>query len=178
LLLLAFKNVASEAAVNLTIIGDGVERDSLEQKAKELNLLATNENQPGKVFFAGWLSQEKCSEQLHQSDGLVLPSLLECGGAVVLEAMAMGLPVIATNWGGPADYLDDSCGILVEPSSREIFIENLATAMLKLARSPQEREAMGKAGQERILKHFDWEVKVDRMVEIYQQVAAHHAVRL
>ncbi|MDR9893199.1 glycosyltransferase family 4 protein [Aetokthonos hydrillicola Thurmond2011] len=174
LLLLAFKHVSSQASVTLTIIGDGVERRNLEQQAQELDLLGTEVYQPGKVCFLGWLSQEECSSQLEQSDVLVLPSLLECGGAVVLEAMAKGLPVIATNWGGPADYLDASCGILVEPLSREIFIENLANAMLKLARSPEEREAMGKVGQNKVIQFFDWEVKVDYMIKVYQQVIANH----
>jgi glycosyltransferase involved in cell wall biosynthesis len=169
LLLLAFKRAAVQTPMSLTIIGDGVEQTNLEQQAQELELLDADANQPSKVHFAGWMSQADCAEQLQLSDALVLPSLLECGGAVVLEAMAMGIPVIATAWGGPVDYLDGYCGILVEPSSRETFIENLATAMVKLAQSPQEREAMGKAGRAKVIQNFDWEVKVDRMLEIYRQ---------
>jgi glycosyltransferase involved in cell wall biosynthesis len=176
LLLQAFKYASSQASISLTIIGDGVERSNLEQKAQELDILATDAHQSGKVFFLGWLSQEECSEKLQQFDVLVLPSLMECGGAVVLEAMAKGLPVIATNWGGPADYLDPSCGILVEPLSREIFMENLANAMLKLARSHQDRQAMGKAGQAKVQQFFDWEVKVDQMLQVYQQVVANHKI--
>lgn len=174
LLLLAFKQAVPQAAISLTIIGDGHERQNLEEQARGLGILGTHAGQPGKVFFAGWLSQEECAEQLQQFDALVLPSLRECGGAVVLEAMAQGIPVIATKWGGPADYLDPSCGILVEPSSREQFIGNLMQAMLRIARSPAEREAMGKAGQKKARQLFDWEVKVDCMVDIYQQVAANH----
>jgi len=176
LLLIAFKQAALKATITLKIIGDGVERDNLKQKAQDLAILDIDSDQPGKVCFAGWMSQEDCAKELQQSDVLVLPSLMECGGAVVLEAMAMGIPVIATNWGGPADYLDPSCGILVEPSSREVFIENLAAAMIKLARSPQERQAMGKAGREKVIQSFDWEVKVDRMIEIYRQAIANHAI--
>lgn len=176
LLLLAFKQAASQASITLTIIGDGVERNSLENKAQELDLVAIDAHQPGKVLFTGWLSQRECSDQLQQSDVFVLPSLLECGGAVVLEAMAKGIPVVATNWGGPADYLDTSCGILVEPSSREAFIRDLANAMLELERSPQKREAMGKAAQEKVRQSFDWEVKVNIVIKAYQQVIANYAV--
>ena len=100
----------------------------------------------------------------------MLPSLREGGGAVVLEAMAVGLPVIATNWGGPADYLNSSCGILVEPASKEGFVKGLTDAMLKLAQSPELRHSMGCAGPERVREHFDWERKVDRILEIYQQM--------
>ncbi len=176
LLLLAFKKAALKTPMTLTIIGNGTLLETLTQQARELELLSADVNQPGTVNFAGWMSQSECAKQLKQSDALVLPSLLECGGAVVLEAMAMGIPVIATDWGGPADYLDNSCGILVKPLSRENFVENLSTAMVKLAQSPQERQSMGKAGRERALEHFDWKIKVDRILEIYQQAIAEQAV--
>jgi glycosyltransferase involved in cell wall biosynthesis len=88
---------------------------------------------------------------------------------VVLEAIAVGLPVIATNWGGPADYLNSSCGILVEPASKQGFVKGLTDAMLKLALSPELLQRMGCAGRERVREHFDWEGKVDRILEIYQQ---------
>jgi glycosyltransferase involved in cell wall biosynthesis len=106
---------------------------------------------------------------LQDSDVLVLPSLLECGGAVVLEAMSMELPVIATNWGGPRDYLDTSCGILVEPESPKAFIDALAAAMIQLANHPEVRQTMGKAGRQQILEHFNWDAKVNRILEIYQE---------
>jgi glycosyltransferase involved in cell wall biosynthesis len=121
------------------------------------------------VVFSGWLSQEPCAIKLQQADALVLPSLREGGGAVVMEAMAVGLPVIATNWGGPGDYLNSCWGILVEPASKEGFVKGLTDARLKLTQSPELRPSMGCAGRERFREHFDWERKVDRILEIYQQ---------
>ena len=118
------------------------------------------------------MSQAECAGQLAQCDALVLPSMAECGGAVVLEAMAMEVPVIATAWGGPVDYLDSSCGILVEPSSKEAFVDNLALALIRLATHPQERRAMGKAGRLKVIRDFDWETKVDRMLEHYRSCMA------
>ncbi len=96
-------------------------------------------------------------------------SLYECGGAVILEAMAMKLPVIATNWGGPVDYLDDSCGILINPYSEESFIENLSLAMEKLAKNPDLRTSMGNAGYKKVLELYDWDKKVDKILEIYRE---------
>lgn len=165
LLIEAFVPVAAQTGAVLEIIGDGVLRQELEAQSDRLGLA-------GSVVFTGWLSQDQCALKLQQADGLVLPSLLECGGAVVLEAMAMGLPVIATNWGGPADYVDSACGILIEPVSREALVNGLSDAMLKLAQSPELRQRMSSAGQERIRQHFDWERKADRIVEIYQQTSA------
>lgn len=164
LLLEAFQPVADQTNATLEIIGDGVLRSELEALTDKLGLAE-------RVVFAGWLSQQECALKLQQSDALVLPSLLECGGAVVLEAMAMGLPVIATNWGGPADYLDQSSGILVDPTSSDAFVKGLTDAMLKLSQSPDLRLSMGRAGIERVRKYFDWERKVDRILEIYQQTS-------
>ncbi len=171
-LLLAFKQVADVLPVNLEIIGDGVMRPALEQQAEALGLLAgpaatEGETAAGPVKFVGWLAQADCARRLQHADAMVLPSVYECGGAVVLEAMAMGIPVIATNWGGPADYLDASCGILVDPESPEAFVKGLAAAIYRLASSAQLRHRMGQAGAERVRQQFDWDAKVDRMLEIY-----------
>jgi glycosyltransferase involved in cell wall biosynthesis len=169
MLLLAFKKAMTEAPMSLSIIGDGVERAALEKMAKQLDVLDDGDGQPGRVRFWGWLSQAECAVRLRECDALVLPSLMECGGAVVLEAMAMEIPVIATAWGGPADYLDASCGILVEPTSREAFIDSLALALARLAKHPQERVAMGKAGRLKVIQQFDWNAKVDEVLAVYRE---------
>jgi glycosyltransferase involved in cell wall biosynthesis len=101
-------------------------------------------------------------------DVLVLPSLFECGGAVVLEAMAVGLPVIATAWGGPLDYLDQSCRILVAPDSREALVAGFAAGMKTLAQSHPLRNKMGEAGYARARQHFDWQRKIDQILELYR----------
>jgi glycosyltransferase involved in cell wall biosynthesis len=90
---------------------------------------------------------------------------------VVLEAMAVGLPVIATAWGGPLDYLDESCGILVEPSSREALIQGFSNAIERLAESAPLREQMGQAAYARARRYFDWERKIDQIIELYASVS-------
>jgi glycosyltransferase involved in cell wall biosynthesis len=55
---------------------------------------------------------------LRDSDVFVMPSLRECGGTAILEAMALGKPVVTTDWGGPADYVTPECGLLVSPTSK------------------------------------------------------------
>jgi glycosyltransferase involved in cell wall biosynthesis len=162
LLLMAFKSVIAQVPATLDILGNGPMRTSLEAQAAALGI---SEN----VTFHGWVAQPQCVAKLAEVDALVLPSLYECGGAVVLEAMAMRLPVIASDWGGPADYLDAASGILVPPRTREQFVEDLAASMLKLAKSPQLRAELGDAGRRRVETDFDWERKVDRMIGIYQQ---------
>ncbi len=162
LLLEAFATVAAQTDAVLEIIGDGDIRGELEAQTASLGIESN-------VVFSGWLSQEQCALKMQQADAMVYPSLRECGGAVVMEAMAVGLPIVATNWGGPADYVDSTCGILVEAVSKEGFIKGMSDAMLKLGQSPELRQSMGTAGRERVRQQFDWERKVDRMIEIYQQ---------
>lgn len=165
LLLEAFgKVVKAIPHAQLEVIGDGLMRSALEQQAKRLGLLEVPQ-----VIFAGWLSQAQAAQRLQEADALVLPSLLECGGAVVLEAMASSRPAIATNWGGPTDYLNEDCGMLVTPDSRDGFVAKLADAMIRLGCDPQLRKQMGDAGGRRVVEHFDWEKKVDRMLDIYRQ---------
>jgi glycosyltransferase involved in cell wall biosynthesis len=156
----AIARVSKHQAVSCEVIGDGPMRQIWQDMAKQLGLETT-------VKFSGFLSQPECARRLQAADVFVLPSLFECGGAVVLEAMAVGLPVIATAWGGPLDYLDDNCGILVEPSSREDLIEGFANAMIRLGGSSSLRKQMGQAGYDRARQYFDWERKVDRILELY-----------
>ena len=168
LLLPAFRAAAAHAPMSLTIVGDGPERARLEETCRSWGTLADDQALAGQVQFTGWRSQQECADILKQSSALVLPSLMECGGAVVLEAMAASRPVIATDWGGPSDYLDPSCGILVPPSDRGRFEAGLTEAMVRLAQSPTLRERMGRAGYRKVAERFDWEVKVDRILEIYR----------
>jgi glycosyltransferase involved in cell wall biosynthesis len=162
LLIKAFARVAAQIdSAVLEIVGDGATRSQLEQLAASLNIQS-------RVEFVGWKPQSEASKRLRDSDVFALPSLYECGGAVVIEAMASGLPVIATNWGGPADYVDASCGILVDPKSEEAFIAGLADAMMRLARSPELRRQMGQAGRERAQTLFSWDAKIDALLEIFR----------
>lgn len=146
----------------LEILGDGDSRAGLEARADALGLTDA-------VTFAGFRPQAECAARLAAADALILNSVWECGGAVVLEAMAMGLPVIASDWGGPADYLDPGCGILVPPVPRDRFADRLADAIGRLARDPAHAAALGAAGAAKVRAQYDWEKKVDRMLEIYDQ---------
>jgi glycosyltransferase involved in cell wall biosynthesis len=144
----------------LEVIGDG---SMLETWKSLANDLGVND----RIHFSGWLAQQECAARLRAAAALVLPSLYECGGAVVLEAMAMGKPVIATRWGGPADYLDASCGILVEPTSYSDLVDGFAEAMQKLISSPELAKSMGDAGFARVVRDFDWQRKIDHVIRIY-----------
>jgi glycosyltransferase involved in cell wall biosynthesis len=162
IVLVAMQRLKGQLRVSFEIIGDGPMRQSWQDLANQLGLGSV-------VQFTGFLSQEACALRMQQSDVFLLPSLFECGGAVVLEAMAVGLPVIATAWGGPIGYLDQSCGILVKPDSRESLIAGFVDGMTTLAESPDLRERLGQAGLARARAHFDWERKIDQIAVLYEQ---------
>jgi glycosyltransferase involved in cell wall biosynthesis len=167
----AFVRAARTCPISLVIMGDGSERAALERLALHAGVhTAGSEAELGRIAFCGWLSQSECAERLHAADCLVMPSLLDCGGAVVLEAMAMAKPVIATAWGGPTDYLDESCGILVPPSDRAALVSGFAGAMTRLACAPSERRRMGDAGRAKVEREYDWDVKAERILKIYESV--------
>jgi glycosyltransferase involved in cell wall biosynthesis len=148
----------------LEVIGDGPMLETWKSLSSELGVA-------DRVHFAGWLPQLECAARLRRSTALVLPSLYECGGAVVLEAMAMGKPVIATHWGGPADYMDASCGIFVEPVSYAALVAGFGQAMQRLTDSPELAKSMGAAGSDRAVRNFDWERKIDKIIRIYSALA-------
>jgi glycosyltransferase involved in cell wall biosynthesis len=170
LLLRAFAAAAEEAPMRLVVIGDGEERERLEQQAAALFASSSPGNADAPVRFTGWVTQATCARELAEVECLVMPSVCDCGGAVVLEAMAMAKPVIATAWGGALEYLDQSCGVLVPPDDPETLVEGFARAMVRLATSPAERAAMGRAGRRKIERHYDWEAKADRIIGIYHEV--------
>ncbi len=172
-LIAAFQKVVQHSNAILELVGDGLLQESLQNKAKLLGI-------QDQIKFHGWQPRNKIIQYLSESDVFVMPSLREAGGNSILEAMAIGLPVIVADWAGPSQIIDSSCGIRVAPSSPERYTEGLAEAMINLANSPQRRAQMGASAQQRVHKHyFDWHSKCDRIVEIFsetlEQSSAHRA---
>ena len=157
---IAIRALAEVPGADLEVIGDGPMLETWKTLAREVGVAE-------RVRFLGRQTQPQYAARLRESVGLVLPSLHESGGAVVLEAMATAKPVIATRWGGPLDYLDSSCGILVAPHSDQALITGFAQAMQKLIDHPDMAKAMGTAGRERAVRDFDWQRRIDAMVGIY-----------
>lgn len=168
LLLQAFAQASKQQAMSLLVIGDGPLLPQLKQQAQALGIESSTGISEGMVHFAGWMHQSEAARQMTEQDCLILPSVRECGGAVVLEAMAVGLPVIAVKWGGPADYLDDSCGILIPPVNATQLANALENAMVELAQDPALRARLGKAGRAKVEREFCWDKKIDTMLGLLE----------
>jgi glycosyltransferase involved in cell wall biosynthesis len=165
---IGIRALARVLTAELAVVGDGPMLETWKSLAQELGVSQ-------RIHFVGRESQQQYATRLKQSVGLVLPSLYESGGAVVLEAMATAKPVIATRWGGPVDYLDSSCGILVDPQSYEALVAGFAEAMQRLIDHPEMAKEMGEAGRRRAIRDFDWERRIDRMIDIYGAVISNSA---
>jgi glycosyltransferase involved in cell wall biosynthesis len=102
------------------------------------------------VFLAGWHEHAALPGFLHAADAIVLPSVREQFGQVLVEGMACGLPAIAVDNHGPADIVHDGeTGWLVEPDD----LEGLAGALLAAA-DPQERRRRGAAARESVAARY------------------------
>ena len=125
LVLESFNNlVHSGIKAKLKLIGDGPLKHEIENQIQKLGVSDL-------VELPGYLPQKRIIDELHNSHFLVLPSDIETFGMVLVEAQACGLPVVATDCGGPKDIVTAESGILVTPGS----VSELAGGMQKLIRS-------------------------------------------
>jgi glycosyltransferase involved in cell wall biosynthesis len=153
---------AMQSKIRLTIVGDGSERNKLENRVKELNLAEI-------VSFAGWVNQSETLDYYRKADIFCFPSVREFGGAVVIEAMACGLPCIVANNGGIGEYVNEETGFKIEPISREYLTQELTTKIKMLVEDDKLRQSMSAKAIERA-KEFEWENKARKIVEIYEKM--------
>lgn len=146
-------------SARLLIVGEGRRRQMLAQAAGRFGVA-------DRVALVGF--QRDVRPYQAAMDICCLPSLKEGLSLSALEAMALGKPVIASRAGGtPEVVVEGETGILVEPASAAA----LAEAILALARDRPRARRMGEAGRVRVQRHFDLERTVDRIEELYRQVA-------
>jgi glycosyltransferase involved in cell wall biosynthesis len=159
----AFSRASSEANIVLELIGNGELFEETQAQVKRLGI-------EDKVNFHGWMQIDKADDLIRKCDIYMVPAIRDCGGCAQLEAMAIGLPVIAANWAGPGQYTDESSGILVDVDTVEGFINGLAQAIVKLANSPELRIQLGQGAKQRVRSDYlDWDSKVDRVIEIFKE---------
>ncbi|OFX01002.1 MAG: hypothetical protein A3E78_15410 [Alphaproteobacteria bacterium RIFCSPHIGHO2_12_FULL_63_12] len=159
LLIEAFERVPPNA--RLVIIGDGPELEKLKALAKKSSA-------DGRIEFRGFMKQPEIRDVLAGATALILPSLHECGGTVILEAFACRTPAIATDWGGPKEYVTPQTGFLVPPDGRQSFIDGLAATMTRFAQDPDLAARMGEAARAHVIANFSWRAKALQMIEIYK----------
>jgi glycosyltransferase involved in cell wall biosynthesis len=119
------------------------------------------------VFIAGWRGHEDLPAGLNAADLLVLPSVREQFGAVLVEAMACGLPVVAVNAYGPAEIVDDGeTGWLVPPDEEEA----LADALVEAVNDDAERGRRGDAAYDVARARYSWPALARGLAHVYDDV--------
>jgi glycosyltransferase involved in cell wall biosynthesis len=148
--------VRKEPNVTLLLVGDGEERENLRALVQKLNLSEC-------VSFVGRVSNEKVPEYMAAADVFVLPSLSEGLPNVILEAMASGLPVVATKVRGLPEIIEDGQnGFLVEPKNPNEIAEKVCL----LLEDAELRERVSRNNKEKA-KGYDWDDIVKKLEMVY-----------
>ena len=144
--------------MQLVIVGEGERYSYLQKLAEHLSVR-------DKVIFTGFQSQ--ILPYLQAADLFVLPSLAEGLSNALLEAMACGLPVVATRVSGNQDVIEDGVnGFLVEPKD----VRGLAEAIEKILVDEKLAEKMGQANRQKIMEKYSLQVTVDRYRNLYEEL--------
>jgi len=147
------KNVA------LIMVGEGPKKADLEKKVLGHDLKE-------QVVLTGAVPREDIDKYYKSADIFVLPSHSEGIPLVILEAMASGLPVIATNVGGLSEVVDDGeNGFLIHPKD----VENLATKLERLIDDPRVRERLASNSVKIMENEFSIQGKIEKLTRIYEK---------
>ena len=153
----------------LTIVGEGPLEDELRAQVARLGL-------DDRVGLAGSRTPVEIRALLERAAVLAMPCVVADDGdrdsmpVVVKEALAMEVPVVATDEVGLPEIVDDACGRLVPPHDPPVLAEALR-ALLEMA--PDDRGRLGRAGRERVLERCDVDRETARLMELVAAVAGH-----
>lgn len=151
---IAFKD---KKKVKLYIFGKGAEQSKLEQMIAEYKLT-------GQIFLMGLRDRKEIAKRMYESDCFVLVSKRETFGVAYIEALAAGLPVIATKCGGPEEFVHKDNGILIEIDDAQA----LTDAMLQMYNESNkfDREKISKE----MVDKFSPETIAEQLTEIYRNI--------
>ncbi|QQR82374.1 glycosyltransferase family 4 protein [Candidatus Campbellbacteria bacterium] len=156
-----------DVSIRFVVLGDGPLLHELQKQAERLGVR-------DRVVFLGNVSRELVPAYLHASDIFIRPSLSEGLGSSFLEAMAAGLPVIATPVGGIPDFLFDieeydekATGVFCQPHNPE----SIAFAVKRLIKDVGMRQKISQNGRALVLEKYDWDLVARSMKEVFEQVS-------
>ncbi len=145
--------------VTLEVIGEGEHRRQLEKLTKKLKL-------EKKVIFTGFI--QEIDEKMKEFDVYIQPSYSESFGLAIVQAMSLGIPIVATNTGGiPEVVTAGKSGLLIEPGKPAAIAE----AVISLLRDPRRAKNMGELAREEAKIKFNLPDMIKEMERIYEAVA-------
>lgn len=154
--------------LELLIVGDGPERDKLEERCEVLNIVDS-------VKFRGALNQEQLPKIYTQATMAVMPSIIDSRndqeglGLVAIEAMGCGTAVIISALPAVQDIVEDGVnGILVQPGNANA----LANAIKNLLVDKNTREIIASRARQSVIEKFDWQVAVKKYLAVIESICA------
>ncbi len=154
--------------VRLDVVGEGPIRPALEAHARALGLA-------GEVRFHGFVPDGELVRKYAECHVFVLPAVtdekgdVEGLGVVIIEALAYGRGVIASNAGGITDIVEhEQTGLLVPPGD----VAALTAAIVRLARDPRLAEQLGRAGRHHVQERFSWTAVIGKLTALYERLSA------
>jgi phosphatidylinositol alpha-1,6-mannosyltransferase len=158
---------AADPSVVLVLVGEGPLRADLETRAAQLGLGEA-------VRFAGYVPQAETAAWYRTGDVFALSSDFDNSPNVVLEAMAAGLPIVATDVGGLRDYMTPPAGGTLTPKGDA---PAFAAALLDWLSNPDRAAVAGKHNRQETLTRFSWTISAQNMLAVYQRVVGQFARR-
>jgi glycosyltransferase involved in cell wall biosynthesis len=150
-------------ASEMIIIGDGPEKGRIGRRISRLGL-------EDKVRILPWMPRCEVIANMRSSDVFLFPSFRDGGGAVVIEAMGSGIPVVVLDSGGPGAHVSEDWGVKVAPVSREAVVWEMTVALEIFYSDRALGQRLGAAGRKRALEFYAWDKLGDRMRDIYENV--------
>lgn len=148
----------------LTVLSNGPEHNRLIAEAENLGI-------SNQVKFLKWLpSREDVFNEYVSADIFAYCSFFECGGYVVLEAMACGTPVVSLELGGPGEIVTEDNGLLVTPESINATVASFAQAFNQLASDRRQLAHKAEQALQRVENEFSWNRKGDRILALIEKI--------
>lgn len=148
---------------HFTVVGDGAERNSLEQLTRSLGVDKA-------VLFCGVLNHDEVMQRLQSADVLVFPSMHDFGGGVVFEALALGVVPVVADFGGPGDIVHAGVGCKVRLTNETDVVSQIEETLRGFAQDRDGLDRLRQQGVSYARECLSWDAKARTLTEIMRWV--------
>jgi glycosyltransferase involved in cell wall biosynthesis len=155
-------------SARFTILGDGPERNRLEQLVASLGI-------GDAVDFRGWVNHADVFTQLRSADAMLFPSVRDFGAGVVFEALACGAVPIVADFGGPGDIVHPGVGFKIPLINENDFVAKMEAILTELAQNRDQLDLLRRQGMAYAKERLTWEAKAQDTTRVLQWVCGRGA---
>jgi glycosyltransferase involved in cell wall biosynthesis len=146
-----------------TIVGDGPERNRIEQLVKSLGIEKS-------VLFCGWIRHAEVLKHLRSADVFVFPSLRDNGAGVVFEALGSGAVPVVVDFGGPGDIVHPGVGYKVAMTTEDDIVAQMEKILMELAHDRDRVEQLRREGMAYVRECLSWDAKAQSVTRVLDWV--------